>query len=260
MKKLQLISNKVRTNILKISHAAKSAHIASSLSIVDLLVVIYFEFINFKDKNRNIFLLSKGHACLGLYCILYEKKKITKKSLFNFGKNNSLLMSHASHHVSGVDFSTGSLGHGLPVATGLALANKIKNKKKKIFVVMSDGELNEGSTWESLLFASHHKLSNLIIIIDYNKLQSLDSVQNTLRLEPLKSKFKSFNCDVIEINGHSHKKIYTAIKKKSLNKPRVVIAHTIKGKGISFMENRVLWHYKSPDKNELEQGLMELNS
>ena len=157
MKSAQILSNKVRENILKTTFTAKSAHIASALSIVDIITVIYLKFIN--KKNKNIFILSKGHACLAHYCLLHELKYISKKVLNTYGKDGTILMSHSSHKVPGVNLSTGSLGHGLPVAVGIALSNKIKKiKDKKVFVLLSDGELNEGSNWESLMFASHHKL------------------------------------------------------------------------------------------------------
>ena len=256
MKNIDQISKKIRKNILKISHAAKSAHIASSLSIVDLIVTIYFNFMQ-KDK-KNIFILSKGHACLAQYCLLYELGYIKKKTLDTFGKNGTILMSHSSHKVPGVNLSTGSLGHGLPVSTGIALSKKILNKNGKVFVLLSDGELNEGSNWESLLFISHHNLNNLVIIIDYNKIQSLDFVNKTLKLQPLKKKFTSFGCKVLEIDGHNHKDIFNSLKNSS-NRPLVIIANTIKGKGISFMENKVLWHYKPPNDHELKLGLEELN-
>lgn len=250
------ISKKIRKKILNISYKAQSAHIASSLSIVDIITVLYLKIIN---KNlKNIFILSKGHACLAHYCLLNQFKVISDKMLNTYGKNNSILMSHSSHKVKGVNLSTGSLGHGLPVATGIALSNVILKRKEKVFVLLSDGELNEGSNWESILFAAHHKLKNLVIIIDYNKVQSLDSVKNTIKLEPIKQKFLSFGCDAVLINGHDHKEIFKAIKKKT-TKPLVVIASTIKGKGVSFMENKVLWHYRSPNKIELEKGLKELD-
>ena len=167
-------------------------------------------------------------------------------------------MSHSSHKVPGVNLSTGSLGHGLPVSAGIALSKKIINKNGKVFVLLSDGELNEGSNWESLLFISHHNLNNLVIIIDYNKIQSLDFVNKTLKLQPLKKKFTSFGCKVLEIDGHNHKEIFKSLKNSS-NRPLVIIANTIKGKGISFMENKVLWHYKPPNDHELKLGLEELN-
>jgi transketolase len=250
------ISKKIRKKILNMSYKAQSAHIGSSLSIVDIITVLYLKIINRNIKN--IFILSKGHACLAHYCLLNQFKVISDKMLNTYGKNNSILMSHSSHKVKGVHLSTGSLGHGLPVATGIALSNVILKRKEKVFVLLSDGELNEGSNWESILFAAHHKLKNLVIIIDYNKIQSLDIVKNTIKLEPIKQKFLSFDCDVVLINGHDHKEILKGLKKKS-TKPLVIIANTIKGKGVSFMENKVLWHYRSPNKIELEKGLKELD-
>lgn len=234
------LSLKIRKSILKIANSSQCSHIGSNLSLVDILCVLYVKFL--KNK-KNSFILSKGHACLAQYCVLKELDIITDKTLNTFGKDGTILMSHVSHKVPGVDLSTGSLGHGLPVATGIALANKINNKNYKIFVMLSDGELDEGSNWESIMFCSHHNLNNLVVIIDYNKIQSIDTVKNTLNLEPLDKKFESFGFNTISINGHSHKQIFNALNSKS-SKPLVVIANTIKGKGVSFMENSVLWHYK----------------
>ena len=216
-----------------------------------MLSVLYLKFLK---KKKNSFILSKGHACLALYCVLKEMGFISEKILNSFGKNDSILMAHASHKVKGVNLSTGSLGHGLPVATGAALADRINKKKSKTFVILSDGELDEGSNWESLLFSSHHKLNNLVIIIDYNKLQSIDFVKNTLNLEPLKQKFQSFGCKVVSVDGHNFKLLEKALSSRS-TKPLVVIANTIKGKGVSFMENSVLWHYKSLNSEDYQKAM-----
>ena len=247
------ISRDIRKKILKVSNSAKSAHIGSSLSIVDILLVLYKKFL-----KKNIFILSKGHACLAYYCVLQKFNYITDKILKSYGKNNTILLSHVSHKVPGVVFSTGSLGHGLPYAVGRALAEKIDKKNKKIYVLISDGELNEGTTWESLLFASFHKLDNLVIIIDYNKIQSLDFTKNVLQIEPLNKKLISFGCNVKIINGHNYYKIYNSLLYKSKNKPYVIIANTINGKGVKFMENSILWHYKSPNNEELIKAINEL--
>ena len=244
-------SLKIRKLILKIANSSQCSHIGSNLSIVDILTVLYVKFLKIK---KNSFILSKGHACLAQYCVLKELGFITDKTLNTFGKNGTILMSHSSHKVPGINLSTGSLGHGLPVATGIALANKINKKKSKMFVLLSDGELDEGSNWESILFSSHHKLDNLVIIIDYNKLQSINSVKNTLNLEPLDKKFESFGCKVLTVNGHNCEKIFKALNSKS-SKPLVVIANTVKGKGVSFMENSVLWHYKSLDSEDYKRAL-----
>ena len=176
------ITRNIRTNILKITYKAKSSHIGSCLSIVEILSVLYGKVLKKKDR----FILSKGHAALALYCTLFEKKFISLKVLNSFGFNKTVLMNHVSHKVKGVEFSTGSLGHGLPVAVGKALKFKINKENNKVFILISDGELNEGTTWESLLFASHHKLDNLNIIVDYNKiclLYTSDAADDSLRVD-----------------------------------------------------------------------------
>lgn len=252
-KKYEVFSKYIRSKILKISNLAKSSHIGSSLSITDILVVLYKDIL-----KKNVFILSKGHACLAYYCVLQKMNYISKKTLKSYGKNNTILLSHVSHKVPGVEFSTGSLGHGLPYAVGRALAEKINKKNKKIYVLISDGELNEGTTWESLLFASYHKLDNLIIIIDYNRIQSLNYTKNILQLEPIDKKLLSFGCSVKIIDGHNFSQIKKSLLFDSKNKPYVILANTIKGKGIKFMENSILWHYRSPSKVELKKALEEL--
>jgi transketolase len=248
------IAKQIRIRIIQISNRAKSSHVGSCLSIVDILVVLYKNFIN----KKNIFVLSKGHACLAYYCVLQKFGHFSNKTLNSYGKNNTILLSHVSHKVPGVEFSTGSLGHGLPYATGRALAEKINITNNKIFVLISDGELNEGTTWESLLFASFHKLDNLIIIIDYNKIQSLDFTKNILKLEPLRKKFQSFGCNVKNINGHNFIQIYKSFFVRKNKKPTVIIANTIKGKGVGFMENSISWHYKYPNLKELKVAIKEM--
>jgi transketolase len=248
------IAKEIRKKILKLSNTAKSSHVGSSLSIVDILLILYKFFI----KKNNTFVLSKGHACLAYYCILQKFGYISNKILNSYGNNNTILLAHVSHKVPGVEFSTGSLGHGLPYAVGRALAEKINKKNNNIYVLISDGELNEGTTWESLLFASFHKLDNLIVIIDYNKIQSLDFTKNVLKLEPLKEKFKSFNCNIKNINGHDFNQIYKSLLVSKNGKPTVIIANTIKGKGVKYMEGKILWHYKSPSTQELDIAINEL--
>lgn len=256
MKKKDLnILKSLRINIIKLSFKAKSSHLGSALSIVEILYTLYFKNI-LKKKDR--FILSKGHSTIALYCILFQKKILSKKELFSFGNNGTKLMAHASHKVKGVEFSTGSLGHGLPVGVGKALFFKSKKMKKNVYVLISDGELNEGTTWESLLFASHHKLDNLIVIIDNNKIQSMGNVKKILKLEPIKKKLEAFGAKVFRCNGHDTDKIKHYVKIKTPNKPKVIIADTIKGKGISFMENNNLWHYKNPNEKEHELAINEL--
>ena len=259
----QILAKKVRISALRMVHQAKASHIGSALSIADILAVLYGNVMNFDSSNQNLntrdrFILSKGHACVAVYAILAEMGFISTDDLETYGEDFSSLMNHISHKVNGVEFSTGSLGHGLSFGVGKALAAKNRNEKWRTFVVMSDGELDEGSNWEALMFASHNKLNNLTAIIDYNKLQSLDSISKTLGLEPLVDKLNAFGCMVCEIDGHNHQDILTTLNKASLDKPLVIVAHTIKGKGVSFMENRVEWHYKNPNDEQLAIALREL--
>ena len=257
------LANAIRVHSLIMVHNARASHIGSGLSIADILAVLYGGVMNFNPKDekcnfRDRFILSKGHACVPLYAALAEVGFFSKSALTTYGKNFSWLMNHASHKVSGVEFSTGSLGHGLPFAVGKSLAAKSKNEKWKTYVLLSDGEIDEGSNWEAFMFAAHHKLSNLVAIIDYNKLQSLGSTENTLGLEPLNDKFKSFGCHVIEVDGHDHIALKQSFKKDSQGLPKVIIAHTLKGKGVSFMEGSVEWHYKNPYDHQLKLALEEL--
>ncbi len=260
-----ILSNYIRAYALKMVHEAKASHIGGSFSIADILAVLYEDILYLNPKNqylrkRDRLILSKGHCCSALYATLALKKFFKVSELSNFGKFGSDLMSHVSHKIKGVEFSTGSLGHGLPFGVGKALMSKLARKKWGVFVIMSDGELNEGSNWEALMFASHHNLDNLTIIIDYNKLQSLTSVEETIRMEPLKKRFDSFGCYTTEIDGHNHFDLKKSLSKKNKSKncPKVIIAHTTKGKGVSFMENKVEWHYKSPNTREFKLALDEI--
>ena len=263
MSTTQLLSNRIRQNALKMVHRAKASHIGSALSIIDILAVLYGEVMHFNptdqhDNLRDRFILSKGHACVAVYSTLAEVGFIPKEQLDTYGEDFSWLMNHISHKVNGVEFSTGSLGHGLPFGVGKALAARARGETWRTFVLLSDGEMDEGTNWEALMFAAHQKLTNLTAIIDYNKLQSLDSIANTLALEPFVDKLKAFGCEVYEIDGHNHELIAEALTIISDEKPTVIVAHTIKGKGVSFMENRIEWHYKNPNDEQLAIALAEL--
>jgi len=211
-------------------------------------------------KERDRFILSKGHSGAAVYAALALRGFMSDKELENYGASGSLLMTHISHKIDGVEFSTGSLGHGLPFATGKAMSAKKDRKLWRTFALLSDGELDEGSNWEAFMFAAHHKLDNLVVIIDYNKLQSLASVANTLGLEPLVDKLEAFGWSVKEVDGHSLKGVEQELKSIpwTLGKPSVLIAHTTKGKGVSFMENKIEWHYKSPNEEQLAQAIYEI--
>lgn len=260
-------SKLIRKRTLEMVHRANASHIGSCLSIADIVAVLYSDVMNFEASNpswvmRDRFILSKGHAAAILYAALAEIGFFNSKLLDTYGENGSLLMTHINHKIPGVEFSTGSLGHGLPFAVGKALSAKRLKKDWRTFTLLSDGEMDEGSNWEALMFAAHHKLDNLIAIIDYNKLQSLDTVQNTLSLEPLALKLTSFGLNVVEIDGHNHQDLFNALNQTpGVNiKPTAILAHTIKGKGVSFMENKVEWHYKSPNDTQLAQAFKELGT
>jgi transketolase len=254
----------IREISLRLVHKAKASHIASALSIADLLAVIYFgkDVIDFESSDhpeRDRILLSKGHACTALYSALYLKGLYARDDLFTYGEDNSRFMNHASHYVAGVEFSTGALGHALPVGCGMSLAAKIEKKTWHTFVIMSDGELQEGSNWEAMLFANHHQLDNLTICIDFNNLQSLTTTDQTISLRPLSEKLNAFGWSVDEVDGHEHEQLRNAlITAKHNTRPSAIILNTVKGKGVSFMENSVAWHYRSPSDEELQHALQEL--
>ena len=260
------LSKFIRINSLKMTSSGGSSHIGSIFSIADILAVLYIDYLKYDVKNiklhdRDRFILSKGHAGAGVYAALAGVNFINKDLLNSHYKNGSVLSGHVSHKgVPGVELSTGSLGHGLPVSIGMALAAKLNNSSHRIIVLLSDGECDEGSNWEAFLIAPHHKLNNLTAIIDYNKLQSLGTVSNTLELEPLSLKLTAFGWHVIEVDGHDHQQILSALNFNSVLKPKLIIAHTVKGKGVSFMENNVLWHYKTAKDNDFIAALHELEN
>lgn len=259
------LAKKIRIHGLNMTNVGKSSHISSIFSIADILAVLYDSILKYDAKNpklpeRDRFILSKGHAAAALYAVLAESGFFSLEKLKTYYLNGSDLLGHATHGVQGVEFSSGSLGHGLPVSNGIALAASINKNQYKVFVLMSDGEFDEGSNWEAMLFAAHHNLDNLVMIIDRNKLQSIKSTEQTLALEPLKKKIESFGWIVKEIDGHNHEELCENLNKKFPKRPLCIIANTIKGKGVSFMENNVLWHYRSPQNKEFEDALDELNA
>ena len=235
--------------------------------MVDLLTVIYGgDIINISPSNidnpqRDRFILSKGHCCAALYSTLALTGFLDPQELKNtYGDNGSIYYTHCSHKVPGVEISTGSLGHGLPVAIGQAIATKAAKTNANVICLTGDGELDEGSNWEAILFAGHHRLANLCLIVDYNKIQSMGNVKDILALEPLDDKFKHFNWNVIRIDGHDFEQIENALRnfQAETTKPTVIIADTIKGKGVSFMEGQLLWHYRNPNDEELKIAKEEL--
>ncbi len=245
---------------------AKASHLGGSLSAADILAVLYWDVLHTNPANpawhdRDRFILSKGHCCTSLYAALARRGFFALDELLTYGQDDTRLMAHASVTVPGVEFSTGSLGHGLPFAAGRALAAKRRNLAWRTFVLLSDGELDEGSNWEAFLFAPHHHLDNLVAIIDYNKIQSLGMVAEVLDLEPLAEKLRAFRWAVREVNGHDHDALRDALGTApwETGRPSCVIAHTVKGKGVPFMENTLAWHYTSPDSEQLAAALRALD-
>lgn len=255
----------IRSHTVQMVHRVNASHVGGGLSMADLLAVLYHEALRSfpaepRHPDRDRFILSKGHACAALYATLALKDFFPLEDLSQFGQDGSRLMTHISHKVPGVEFSTGSLGHGLGFACGKALAAKRQKKAWRVFALLSDGELDEGSNWEAILFAPHHQLDNLVAIIDYNKIQSLGSVKEVLDLHPLPEKFRAFNWAVKEIDGHDHDAISRALRTLPFEpgKPSCLIAHTVKGKGVDFMEDKLLWHYRTPNAEQVKQALEQL--
>lgn len=259
-------ASRIRLQTLKMIARAKAGHIGSNFSIVDILTVLYNDVLKFDAKQLNLpsrdrFILSKGHACACLYATLAEKGFFPKSWLNTFYLEGGMLAGHATHTVPGIEVSTGALGHGLSIACGMSLAAKRDRKNWRVFCLLSDGEFDEGSVWESLLFAPHHKLDNLTMIIDYNKIQAMGNTNEVLNLEPLAEKLTAFNWQVKKIDGHNFDEIKQVLMSVPFKKgqPSCIIAHTVKGKGVSFMENKLEWHYKTPSEEELMQAVKEIN-
>ena len=264
--KIETISLDLKKKILEISYKKKAHHIGSCLSCIDILTALYFGFMKVKNnqiKKNDRFIMSKGHAALSYYLVLMKLKFFSEKFLLNeYLTNNGKLGGHPDMNMKlGIDFSSGSLGNGISVAAGMAYAHKADKQKNKVFTLIGDGECNEGIVWETALFAGHHKLNNLFVIIDYNKLQGFGSTNKILNLEPLKSKFQSFNWNVDKVNGHNINQIIKSLKKlnkKKNNKPNLIIANTIKGKGVKFMENKFESHYEVLDSTKYNLSIKDL--
>lgn len=267
MAEYKAIAKNVRKKLIKMHAKARVSHIGSSLSVTDILVALYFKVLKVnpkkpKDASRDRLILSKGHAASALFACLSVRGFFPEDVLEGYCVDGGKLPGHASMNcVPAVESSSGSLGHGLSIGAGMALAAKHDHRKYRVFVVLSDGECQEGSIWEAAMFASHHKLDNLIAIIDYNKLQALGRSKEVVNLEPFVGKWQSFGWAVKEINGHNIEGIVKTLKSIPFNKnkPSVVIAHTTKGKGVSFMEDKLFWHYKSPDQRETLLALKEID-
>jgi transketolase len=252
-----------RVEILKMTSQAQASHVGSALSVVDILSSLYSGGANIRKDNvdaidRDAVLLSKGHAASALYSVLALRQFFPLNYLQSYCQNGALLGGHVtSTGLSGVELSTGSLGHGLPYGVGIALARKMYRVRGNVFVVMSDGECDEGTTWESALLANHHNLNNLTVIVDRNGIQSLGDTEKTLKLEPFKDKWEAFGWRVFAIDGHNYLSLLSSINEE-VSGPKAIIANTTKGAGVSFMENSVLWHYRSPNDDELQSAVQEV--
>lgn len=266
IEELKKIANNVRINIINEVFNGKSGHPGGSLSCADILTVLYFNQMNISSKEPNAkqrdrFVLSKGHASPALYAVLAEKGYFSKKELVTFRNIKSKLQGHPDmNKVLGVDMTTGSLGQGLSVANGMAMASKINKDGFRVYCLLGDGEIEEGQIWEAAMTSAHYKLDNLCVIIDNNNLQIDGEIENVMNPYPIDEKFKSFNFEVITINGHDVKDIVEAFNKarQIKGKPTVIIAKTIKGKGVSFMENQADWHGKTLNEEQYKQAINEL--
>lgn len=255
---LKEVAKNVRKDILLQVYSANSGHPGGSLSCADLLTAIYFKLLNDGDKV----VLSKGHASPALYAVLAEKGILPKEELNNFRKLNSILQGHpSSRYTPGVDVSSGSLGQGLSIANGLALSFRLDKKENYVYVILGDGEIQEGQVWEAAMSASHYRLNNVIAFLDYNKLQIDGSNDEVMCVKPVDKKFAAFGWYVQEIDGHNFDEIIESVEKaKNQNKPSLIIANTVKGKGVSFMENKASWHGKAPNKEQYEEAILEIEN
>lgn len=265
-KMLLELSDQSRLEILRIIASAGLGHVGGDFSVIDILTTLYFSVLNVDPQNpdkkdRDWLILSKGHCAAAIYVTLARAGYFPQSELTSFMKPLSYLNGHPSRgKVPGVETSTGPLGHGLPVGVGGAIAAKLQKNLRKVFVIVGDGELQEGSNWEAAMLASHYKLNNLTVIVDRNGLQQGDSTENTNQLEPLDEKWTSFGWEVIHVDGHNPTSLLEAINKERNDRPRVLIAKTTKGKGVSFMENKAEWHHKVPNSDQIKSAIKELTS
>ncbi len=252
----------VRRIVLRQAHRAHVGHIGSALSIVDILTALYsgpLAHANPDDPERDRLVLSKGHAALTLYAVLHLRGLLTQQQLDTYCQDGSLLGVHPEHALRGVDFSTGSLGQGLSLAAGSALAARLSGSQRRVYAVLSDAECNEGSTWEAVAFAAHHRLSNLTAILDDNRQQALGQTKDVLDLSPLGERWRAFGWEASDVDGHDLSALQAALAGES-ERPRVIVAHTLAGKGVSFMEGQVKWHYWPLSDAEYEQALAEIEA
>lgn len=258
IKQSKIRCQKYRKRIFDISQKVTALHLGGSFSSLEIVDYIYSFHIK---KNKNIFIMSKGHSCMAQYVILEDRGVIKKNDLDNYCKAGGILGCHPDYGNPGIEASTGSLGHGLSLAVGISHANKLKGNKSKTFVVISDGELQEGSTWEALMMAANLELDNLICFLDHNGSQSYGITKEIHpKFYPIAEKISSFNWECFEFNGHDIKEIHKSFLKRKTSKPFFLIGNTVKGKGVSYMENKPVWHYRSPTPEEYVLGIKEIEN
>jgi transketolase len=263
----QALARRLRAHALRMTHSGRASHIGSCLSMADILAVLYGAVLRFDAAHpdwaeRDRLVISKGHAAAIVYAALAEARFLPVADLATYLTDGGRLAGHVTKTVPGVEVSTGSLGHGLPVAAGMALAAQRGGSSWRSYCILSDGELDEGSNWEAIQFAQHFRLDNLVAIVDYNKIQSFGTVAEVSDLHPLADKFRAFNWGLHELDGHDHVALLAALTAAPplAGRPTVIVAHTIKGKGVSFMEDDLLWHYRNPDDTQLAAALAELEA
>lgn len=256
---MKKIATSIRKNIFHIANLAGSPHIGSALSCTDIVSTLYFDILNLEDyENRDLFILSKAHSAMTLYATLYEKGLLSKDDMEGYYQNGGTLPAHTDRSTNPyIEISAGSLGHGLPIACGMAHSLKLENSERQIYVLMGDGESQEGSVWEAAMLAPHLKLNNLTVLIDRNNLQGYGRASDILSYEPIDKKFEAFNWEVLRIDGHDAKAIKNACDFRT-DKPKMIICDTIKGKGVSFMEDELIWHYYVVTDEIKEKALKEL--
>lgn len=258
-------ARKLRRHVVDMIHESGAAHVASALSVADIIAVLYTDILNIDPQrpdmpDRDRFIMSKGHAGVAVYAALAEKGFFPVSDLKNYYKNGSVLSGHVSHkEVPGVEFSTGSLGHGIAVACGMALSARSAKKEYSVYTVVGDGECNEGVVWETALTANQYALSNFTVIVDRNGLQATGWCEEILKMEPIVDKWRSFGWEVIDVaDGNDHNQLRHALHAPTNGKPKCIIARTIKGKGVSYMENNILWHYRPPQGELYQQAIEEI--
>lgn len=265
--KLENIAKILRGRIIETSSSAKIPHLGSCLSCIDILTALYFDEMSLEpakpdNPNRDRFILSKGHGAPALFQVLAERGYFPVKELDDYGKDGTVFHEHppAPKFLPGIEAATGSLGHGLPIGLGMAIAGKINTKDYRVFVVLSDGECNEGSIWEAAMFAGAQKLDNLIVFIDFNKWQATGRSEDIMALNPFVDKWKAFGWDACEIDGNNMSEIVSVLSRirENRGKPTAIVAHTVKGKGVSYMEDDNNWHYRTPTDEEVLQAKQEL--